>query len=102
MVVEVPVLFNSLDILGILLTFFALIYAVKIGRTVGWFAAWRIIVTALALIVVWRALAAYATFAGSPPWFIYIGSIIQLLLSTLFILGFGLLYQTFRRSHRRR
>jgi hypothetical protein len=86
-------IFSVMDVIGIFLMLVAFAYVTTIGRRTGWFAAWGIIAAALALIVAQRAFEAYITFIGFPPPLVRLNSGIQLILSVVLVVGFGMLYR---------
>ena len=94
--VDTATLLNISDWIASLLILVSLFLMFRIAKITGWFGAWGTLYAAFVLIFVRRVLSAYSPFSTYGVQLSYINSILQLILSVLYIFGFYRLYILFK------
>jgi hypothetical protein len=84
------------ELIGIVLTLTAAVIMVKIAHITGWFKAWYVLSASFFLIVIRRAISLYVPYSSIPQALGFVNSTLLLILSIMFVVGFGQLYKLFK------
>jgi hypothetical protein len=98
---ELTTILGYTDILATFITIFAVVYIFLIAKVTGWFKAWIFLTASFMLIVVRRIVTAIIPFV-SEPLKTNLGatnSVLQIILSLLYVTSFYLLYQLFKSNN---
>ena len=95
---EITTIFNIIEWVANFLVLVAVYFMIKIGKVTGWFRAWGILVASFILIVIRRAISAYAPYTSIRPQLGYANSILLLIISVFFVIGFYKLYLLFKKQ----
>ena len=94
---EITTIFNIIEWIANLLVLIAVYFMIKIGKVTGWFGAWGILVASFILIVIRRAISAFAPYTNMQPQLVYVNSILLMVISICFVVGFYKLYLLFKK-----
>lgn len=96
--IELATILNISDWIAAILVLVSVVFMFKIAKITGWFKAWSILSAAFILIVVRRTVTAYAPISSIPKELGYVNSILQFILSVMYVVSFYMLYNIFKKQ----